>query len=119
VIETAEVGAADYLITGDSDLLEDNRIRASLGRIGIEVITASDFLCGSLASPPSSAIDQARKVVFMAMEAFRLARRLPKVTHSFGQATVGLRGIGASASCRRVRYGSSEADQAGRHSEGP
>jgi hypothetical protein len=57
VIETAEVGAADYLITGDSDLL-DTCIRASLSRIGFEVITASDFLRGSpsrkrsAASPP-------------------------------------------------------------------
>jgi putative PIN family toxin of toxin-antitoxin system len=64
VIETAEVGAADYLITGDSDLLEE-RIRASLVRIGIEVITARDFLRGSLAAQLSSTtiVDHARMLV--------------------------------------------------------
>jgi putative PIN family toxin of toxin-antitoxin system len=92
VIETAEVGTADYLITGDSDLL-DTRIRASLGRIGIEVITASDFLRGSLASSASCAIDQARTIV-----AICLALPLPKLAHSFGQVTLGVRCFGASAS---------------------
>jgi putative PIN family toxin of toxin-antitoxin system len=64
VIETAEVGAADYLITGDSDLLDD-RIRASLIRIGIEVITARDFLRGSFAVQFSGTniVDHARMMV--------------------------------------------------------
>jgi len=64
VIETAEVGAADYLITGDSDLLA-GRLRARLYQIGIEVVTASDFLPDSLASAASGviAVEQARMIV--------------------------------------------------------
>ncbi len=64
VIETAEVGAADYLITGDSDLLDD-RLRTNLYRNGVEVVTASLFLRDSLALAASSAIavEQARMIV--------------------------------------------------------
>lgn len=90
VIETAEVGAAHYLITGDADLL-DSRIQVSLGRMGIEVMTASDFLHASRVVP--WAIDQARMIVAICSSV-----ALPKLTHSFGQVTVALRGCGASAS---------------------
>ena len=48
VIETAEVGAAEFLITGDADLFDD-RVRAGLRQSGIEVVTAGDFLRSSFA----------------------------------------------------------------------
>ncbi len=83
MIETAEVGAANYLITGDADLL-DARIRASLGHLGIEVMTASDFLPGSPAAP--RAIDHARMIVAM-----RSALPLPRLAHCVGGVRLGVR----------------------------
>ena len=64
VIETAEVGAVDYLITGDSDL-QAGRVRAGLNKLGIEVVTARSFLRDNLALTASGALalDQARMIV--------------------------------------------------------
>jgi hypothetical protein len=93
-LKQPKFGAAHYLITGDitgdADLL-DSRIQASLGRMGIEVMTASDFLHASRVVP--WAIDQARMIV-----AICSLVALPKLTHSFGRVTVALRCCGASAS---------------------
>jgi hypothetical protein len=69
--------------------LLDARIRASLGQMGIEVMTASDFFHASRAIP--GAIDQARMIV-----ALRSVLRLPRLAHSVGGVRLGVRCSGTS-----------------------
>jgi len=44
VVETAVAGAADAIVTGDKDLLEDAELATWLGHRGISVITPADLL---------------------------------------------------------------------------
>jgi uncharacterized protein len=88
VIETAITGRADFIVTRDRRLLElPVHVAGYLERAGVRVVRPEHFVL-----LPSAAVDEAAWIVFLK------ALVSPKVTHSFGDTTVGLRGVSASAS---------------------